>query len=101
MMVRVPGLTDAGIITKHYSEHVDMFPTLTEAATGIKLDHCPPGDKSFSVALCSEGSSLVPLMHDSSKPVKSASFSQYPRGYVKPQGEMYPEELKLDSTKPS
>jgi iduronate 2-sulfatase len=84
MMVRVPGLTDKGIFTDHYTEHVDMFPTLTEAAAGIKLDTCPLGDESFDVAVCSEGSSLLPLMTNPSKQIKSASFSQYPRGYVKP-----------------
>jgi len=87
MMVRVPGLTDNGITTRFYSEHVDLFPTLTEAATGIALEHCPLGDASFGVATCTEGTSLVPLMRDPLKPVKSASFSQYPRGYVKPSGD--------------
>ena len=43
-------------------EQVDLFPTLTEAATGIILDPCPKGDASFDVPLCTEGSSLVPLM---------------------------------------
>lgn len=83
MMVHVPGLTDQGIVTEHYSEHVDLFPTLTEAAMDVQLDNCPSGDASFNVALCTEGSSLVPLMRDPSSPVKTASFSQYPRGYQK------------------
>lgn len=81
MMVAVPGLTDAGIVTKQYSEHVDLFATLTEAAAGVSLPRCPPGDASFGVTTCSEGSSLVPLMRDPSQPVKAASFSQYPRSY--------------------
>jgi len=85
MMVHVPGLTDQGIITEHYSEHVDLFPTLTEAAMGVQLENCPSGDASFDVALCAEGSSLVPLMRNPSSPVKTASFSQYPRGYQKDQ----------------
>merc|ERR1712127_47133 len=51
------------------------------------LDHCPSGDASFDVALCAEGSSLMPLMRDPSSPVKTASFSQYPRGYQKQSGE--------------
>jgi len=78
-MVRVPGLTDAGIVTSHYTEHVDLFPTLVEAAAGVKMETCPAGSASFHVPLCTEGSSLVPLMRDPSRPVKSASFSQYPR----------------------
>ena len=59
MMIHVPGLTDNGILSKAYSEHVDLFPTLAEAAAGIMLEPCPKGDASFNVALCTEGSSLV------------------------------------------
>lgn len=81
MMISVPGLTDQGIVTKHYSEHVDLFPTLSEAAMGIEVPFCPPGDLSFKVKLCTEGISLVQLMRTPSKSVKSASFSQYPRPY--------------------
>jgi iduronate 2-sulfatase len=81
MMIHVPGLTDAGIVTTHYSEHVDLFPTLAEAAAGITLKPCPKGDASLAVALCTEGSSLVPLMRTPQTPVKTAAFSQYPRGY--------------------
>jgi iduronate 2-sulfatase len=84
MMVHVPGLTNGGVVTAHYSEHVDLLPTLSEAAMGIAVPLCPYGDASFKVALCTEGSSLVPLMKDPSTPVKLASFSQYPRGYVHP-----------------
>ena len=60
---------------------MDLFPTLTEAAAGIKLQPCPKSDASFGVALCTEGSSLVPLMKTPGTPVKIAAFSQYPRGY--------------------
>ena len=34
-----------------------MFPTLTEAAAGIKLPNCPPGDQSFDVGGCLDFSS--------------------------------------------
>lgn len=81
MMVHVPGLTDQGAVTDQYSEHVDLFPTLSEAAIGVKMPVCPQGDASFKVALCTEGSSLVPLMKDPKTPIKQAAFSQYPRGY--------------------
>lgn len=64
-----------------FTEHVDLFPTLAEAAAEITLAPCPAGDKSFHVPLCTEGTSLVPLMKDPTTPVKAASFSQYPRGY--------------------
>lgn len=65
--LHVPGLTDAGIVTTHFSEHVDLFPTLSEAAMGIAVPLCPYGDASFDVALCTEGSSLVPMMRVSLK----------------------------------
>jgi len=81
MMVHVPGLTDNGAVTDQYSEHVDLFPTLSEAAMGVKMPVCPQGDDSFKVALCTEGSSLVPLMKDPKTAIKQAAFSQYPRGY--------------------
>ena len=31
-MVRVPGLTDNGVVTEQLTEFVDLFPTLAEAA---------------------------------------------------------------------
>merc|ERR1719353_1545294 len=43
LLVRVPGLTDAGAVSQEYTEHVDLFPTLTEAAAGQVLPRCPPG----------------------------------------------------------
>ena len=90
-------------MTKFYSEHIDLFPTLAEAAAGVAIPVCPKGDASFDVMLCTEGSSLVPMMKDPTTPVKLAAFSQYPRGYVKPtaEGGSYltaPEELSLVGT---
>ena len=37
MMIRVPGLTDGGIFSTHYSEHVDLFPTLVCMVFFIKI----------------------------------------------------------------
>lgn len=48
----------------------------------------PSCDASFGVALCTEGTSLVPLMSDPKKAVKPAAYSQYPRGYQKDNGEL-------------
>ena len=37
MMIRVPGLTDKGMRTTAFTEHIDLFPTLAEMAAGVKL----------------------------------------------------------------
>lgn len=84
MMIHVPGVTDHGISTMQYTEHVDLFPTLVEAATGEALKPCPPGNASFQVLTCTEGTSLMPLVKEPEKSIKMAAFSQYPRAYVKP-----------------
>lgn len=84
MMIHVPEVTDHGVATMEYTEHVDLFPTLVEAATGETLPACPMGNGSFKVLTCTEGTSLLPLVTEPKKAIKRASFSQYPRGYVKP-----------------
>ena len=78
MMIRVPGLTDNGIISYEFVEFVDLFPTLSEAAGLGKLDLCP--DSSSDVFVCTEGHSLMPLIRNPSMPTwKKTVFSQYPR----------------------
>ena len=37
MIISVPGLTDKGVKTTSYTEHVDLFPTLVEAALGEEI----------------------------------------------------------------
>ena len=78
MMIRVPGLTDSGIRTNAFTEHIDLFPTLTELAMGYTLPRCPAGPAQLSTALCTMGKSLVPLMHGGAAPANS-SYMQYPR----------------------
>ena len=80
MMIRVPGLTDRGIITEQLTEFVDLYPTLVEAA-GLKPIPLCPKDSS-KIAACTEGVSLVPLMKDPKRLWKMAAFSQYPRFYI-------------------
>ena len=77
MMVRVPGLTDGGVVTERLTGFVDLFPTLVEAAGLPKISIC--SEDSLNITTCTEGISLVPLMKDPSRPWKSAAFSQYPR----------------------
>ena len=79
----MPGLTDRGIVSRAYSEHVDLFVTLAEAAAGIVLEPCPRGAASFNVSLCTEGTSLMPIIRGAAASTKEAAFSQYPRKHVK------------------
>ncbi|XP_052255182.1 iduronate 2-sulfatase-like [Dreissena polymorpha] len=77
MIIRIPGLTDQGIVTESLVEMVDLFPTLVEASGLPKLPVCPPNSK--SVRTCTEGESLMPLVSNPSMKWKNAAFSQYPR----------------------
>ena len=78
MMVRIPGLTDGGIVSEELTEFVDLFPTLVEAAGFPPLELCP--ENSTGVATCREGDSMMPLIRSSSSTQwKKLAFSQYPR----------------------
>ena len=80
-MFHVPGLTDHGIRTYQVSGTVDIFPTLAELAMGVTLDKCPKD--SSAITTCTEGVSLVNLIHNPSEPVRKASYSVYSRGFPK------------------
>ena len=75
--VRVPGVTDNGVVTERLTEYVDLFPTLAEAARLPQVPLCP--EDSSKLDVCTEGVSLLPLMRDPKRTWKSAAFSQYPR----------------------
>ena len=51
-----------GFRTNALVEQVDLFPTLAEAAGLPQLPVCPPDP--FNVLLCTEGTSLIPLIHN-------------------------------------
>jgi len=82
LIIRNPGVTDVteeGKRTSKLVEFVDIFPTLTQAAANTRLDAC--GDNSNDEALCTEGTSLVPLMYKPNRnDWKEAVFWQHPRG---------------------
>ncbi|KAK6177882.1 hypothetical protein SNE40_012757 [Patella caerulea] len=78
MMLRVPGLTDHGVVTNQLVEFVDLFPTLVDAARLPKLKICP--EESTHVSVCTEGKSMLPLMTSPNGPWKMAAFSQNKRG---------------------
>ena len=48
MMIKVPGLTDKGIVSDHLTEFVDLFPTLVEAAGLPTIEICPPESTNVS-----------------------------------------------------
>jgi iduronate 2-sulfatase len=87
LMIRVPGLTDSGLVYDRPVEFVDLFPTLVEAAGFDPLPVCPADtEQSWRIPLCTEGASLMPLMRRSAaaggsdqRPIKQVAFSQYPR----------------------
>ena len=78
-MISVPGLTNEGIRSKKLVELVDIFATLVEATGFEPLEICPTD--SSKIHLCTEGSSLIPLINNLNLPSwKKAVFWQYPRG---------------------
>lgn len=74
LMIRVPGLTDRGLVHEKPVEFVDIFPTLVEASGFDPLPVCPTD--SARTPLCTEGSSLFDLM----KTTTTASRSSVPDG---------------------
>merc|ERR1712107_937024 len=79
LMMAVPGKTDSGLRSSQLVEFVDIFPTIVEAAGLPTLTTCP--ELSNSSHICTEGSSLMPLIEDpESSDWKKAVFWQYPRG---------------------
>lgn len=78
LMLRVPGLTDGGKLSRALVEHVDIMATLAEAAGLEPLETCPE-TKPWTVRRCTEGKSFLKLARDPTLPWKSASYSQYPR----------------------
>jgi arylsulfatase A-like enzyme len=88
LIFRIPGAKNAGAKIDALVEFVDIYPTLCELCN-LPL---PPG---------LEGTSLVPLFENPSRPWKKAAFSQYPRakamGYsVRTDRYRYTEWLSLD-----
>merc|ERR1719365_578875 len=62
LILHVPGLTDQGLRSSQLVEFVDIFPTLADAAGFNPLEPCP--ELSNTSLLCTEGSSLIPLLED-------------------------------------
>lgn len=66
LLIAAPGFNTAGKHSRSLVEFVDIYPTLAELA-------------GLSLPAHLEGISLVPILRDPTKIVKTAAFSQYPR----------------------
>ena len=67
LIVRAPGQQKAGGRTRALTESLDIYPTLCDLAGLEKPPHL-------------EGQSFAPILKDPMQTVKTAAFSQYPRG---------------------
>ena len=77
LVLRVPGVTDAGSRTKALVELIDIFPTLADLA-GVEVPPmCPEGK--HNLLTCVEGSSFSPLLKNPDLSWKKGAFSQYAR----------------------
>ena len=80
MMLRIPGLTDGGREIYQLTEHLDLMPTLIEAAGLSAIPRCP-ADGGLTIATCTQGISLMPLLEPNAPPsiaVRNASLSLWP-----------------------
>ena len=76
----MPGVTDAGINTNMITSHLDIFPTVVDLVFGVEMPRCGQGPgSSHETKLCTEGTSLVPLIRNPERPVKVAAYSVYTR----------------------
>ena len=76
-MLRVPGATEEGPSTDELVEMVDLFPTLADAAGLPPLNLCSEKDAT-KTKLCTEGSSLMPLVREGERAEwRDAAFWQY------------------------
>ncbi len=76
-IMRIPGVTDAGIQIDHPVELVDVFPTLIGAAGLPPIPMCP-GD-SNRVKTCHEGMDILSVMNGDTLDRKRPAFSQVTR----------------------
>eukprot|EP01050_Picozoa_sp_SAG11_P032808 SAG11_NODE_10840_length_802_cov_1.297297_1_plen_210_part_01 len=78
-MIYAPGVRSGTVLS--YTEHVDLWPTLAELATGRAVSPCPSGAALLATAVCTMGRSLAPIMRSPAAAGVGAAFSQYPRSY--------------------
>ena len=87
-------MTDPGINTDMITSHLDIFPTVVDLVFGVQLPRCGLGPgSSHDTKLCTEGTSLVPLIRNPKQPVKVAAYSVYTRDVPSP-GDAETDELR-------
>ncbi|KAK2139789.1 hypothetical protein LSH36_1613g00003 [Paralvinella palmiformis] len=101
LMIKIPGVTDNGIVSDALVEFIDIFPTLVEAAGLPLVPVCPRQSRELS--LCTEGTSFLPLIDKPSSLLKTAALSQLyydgKMGYsVKTERYRYTEWIPLNKT---
>ena len=103
MMIHAPGLTDAGVHTDALTELIDIFPTLVDLAELPRIQRCP--EYSRDIKTCTEGTSMVPLIANPTRPWKLGAYTQFRRtrdgvmGYsVRTERYRYSEWLKFNFT---
>jgi iduronate 2-sulfatase len=74
LMLKIPGRTEHGIISDSIVEFIDIFQTIVEAAGLDSVPQCPVN--SGHVDVCTEGTSLLPLIDNPKGKVKDVAISQ-------------------------
>ncbi|XP_053387158.1 iduronate 2-sulfatase-like [Mercenaria mercenaria] len=77
LMFHIPGVTDHGIESVQLAEFVDLYPTLLEAVGHRPPPICPQNSRKIN--FCVEGVSVLSLIDQPNKPIKTAVFSQVAR----------------------
>mmetsp|Transcript_19019 Transcript_19019/g.35508 ORF Transcript_19019/g.35508 Transcript_19019/m.35508 type:complete len:574 (-) Transcript_19019:105-1826(-) len=78
IILRVPGLTDGGVVSDALVEHVDVMATLLGAA-GLNPPPICSQNQSWMIRYCTEGRSFLDLASNPWATWKNASFSQFDR----------------------
>ena len=79
VIVRVPGVTDRGLVSHQLTEHVDVMATLA-AAAGFPAPPLCAAD-SRRTHLCTEGINVLPLMTSPTAALRKAAYSQWPHPF--------------------
>lgn len=82
LMLRVPGLTDGGIVSEALVEHVDVMASLLDVAGLNPLPTCPRSQP-WLTSECTEGHSFLSLAWSPDATWKNASYSQFDRAGVR------------------